>query len=97
MENRGENDDNYEDLLGLFMKEMIKRKNDNETHFFTEKQCYFLLADLFGAGAETTVNTLRWFLLYMATHKEIQVIKNKLYLIIMACKLIFINLILLNT
>ena len=30
------------------------------------------LADLFIAGAETTSTTVRWFMLYMITHPEIQ-------------------------
>lgn len=61
------------DLMAMFMKEMGKRNNEGDTHFFNEKQCCYLLSDLFGAGVETTVNTLRWFLLYMAIYKETQV------------------------
>lgn len=72
MEKRG-NIDECNDLMAMFMKEMIERKNHNGTHFFTEKQCFYLLSDLFGAGVETTANTLRWFLLYMAINKEVQV------------------------
>lgn len=73
MEKRVEEIDECNDLMAMFMKEIKKRKHHNDTHFFTEKQCYFLLSDLFGAGVETTVNTLRWFLLYIAMNKEIQV------------------------
>ncbi|VVC30307.1 Cytochrome P450,Cytochrome P450, E-class, group I [Cinara cedri] len=71
MENRGKEVDQCKDLMALFMKEMTKRKNDIG-HFFNEKQCCFLLSDIFGAGVETTVNTLRWFLLYMALNKDVQ-------------------------
>lgn len=73
MEKRGEEVDECNDLMAMFMKEIKKRKNDEDVHFFNEKQCCFLLADVFGAGVETTVNSLRWFLLFMATNKEIQV------------------------
>jgi len=73
MEKRGNEINESDDLMAMFMKEMIKRTNNKDSHFFTEKQCYFLLSDLFGAGVETSVNTLRWFLLYMALNKEIQV------------------------
>lgn len=73
MEKRGEKANECKDLMAMFIKEIKKRKNDKDAHFFSEKQCYFLLADLFGAGVETTVSTLRWFLLYMATNKAIQV------------------------
>lgn len=77
MEKRGNDVKEHEDLMAMFMKEMTKRKNDGDTHFFNEKQCCFLLSDLFGAGVETTVNALRWFLLYMAINKETQVKKHK--------------------
>lgn len=74
MKNRGEEVDRCDDLMAVFMKEMANRKYRNDAgHFFNEKQCCFLLSDLFGAGVETTVNTLRWFLLYMALNKDVQV------------------------
>lgn len=40
---------------------------------FTQQQYYHLLADLFGAGTDTTLTTFRWFLLFMATHPNEQV------------------------
>lgn len=80
MEKRGKEVNECDDLMAMFIKEITKRKNDNDTHFFTEKQCCYLLSDLFGAGVETTVNSLRWFLLYMAINKEIQVITHILIL-----------------
>lgn len=74
MENRGEEMDGCNDLMAVFVKEIAKKKNGGHTnHFFNEKQLCFLLADMFGAGVETTINSLRWFLLYMAINKDIQV------------------------
>jgi len=74
MDNRGKEIDECNDLMAMFVKEISKKKNCGYTnHFFNEKQLYFLLADMFGAGVETTINSLRWFLLYMAINKEIQV------------------------
>lgn len=73
MQKRGNEINEGDDLMAMFVKEIMKRKDQTNTHFFYEKQCYFLLSDLFGAGVETTVNTLRWFLLYIAIHKDIQV------------------------
>lgn len=76
MEARGKEMEQCEDLMAVFIKEITKRNNHNDVgHFFNEKQCCFLLSDIFGAGVETTVNTLRWFLLYMAIYKDMQVRK----------------------
>jgi len=83
MEKRGEGVNECEDLMAMFMKEIAKRQNDRDTdHFFTEKQCCFLLSDLFGAGVETSANTLRWFLLYMAINKGVQVKHKHVFIII---------------
>lgn len=51
----------------------VMRSNANNPGYFTQPQCYHLLADLFGAGTDTTFTTLRWFLLFMATHPVEQV------------------------
>jgi ecdysteroid 25-hydroxylase CYP306A1 len=80
MEKRSGKIDDCDDLMAMFMKEVTKRKNDKDPHYFTEKQCNYLLSDLFGAGVETSVNTLRWFLLYMALNKDIQVNKSNIKL-----------------
>lgn len=78
MEKRGKDADGCNDLMAMFMREMARRNDGggggDGGHYFNEKQLYFLLSDLFGAGVETSTNSLRWFLLYMAMHKEIQVI-----------------------
>lgn len=51
----------------------VMRTNVDNPGHFTQSQCYHLLADLFGAGTDTTLTTLRWFLLFMATHPDEQV------------------------
>ncbi|XP_053995479.1 cytochrome P450 306a1 [Hylaeus anthracinus] len=58
-------------FLAAFVEQM-KKENVFETRHFTEPQLYHLLADLFGAGTDTTLTTIRWFLLYMAAHPEEQ-------------------------
>lgn len=62
-----------ENFLKSFDDEVRKRTLMGDLGSFTEKQYHFLLADLFGAGVDTTFTTLRWFLLYMAVYPEEQV------------------------
>ena len=65
-----ENTGMVESFLAAFDEQMRK---ENMAGYFTEPQLYHLLADLFGAGTDTTLTTLRWFLLFMAAHPEEQV------------------------
>ena len=40
--------------------------------FFSDEQLHHLIADLFGAGLDTTLTTLKWALLYLATYQDTQ-------------------------
>jgi len=51
--------------------EAMNTNADNK--YFTEQQFYHLLADIHGAGTETTLTTFRWFLLFMAAYPDEQV------------------------
>ncbi|XP_061940168.1 cytochrome P450 306a1 isoform X2 [Apis cerana] len=62
-----ENGCKIDSFLAAF-DEQMRKKNSAELRYFTEPQLYHLLADLFGAGTDTTLTTLRWFLLFMAAH-----------------------------
>ena len=40
--------------------------------FCSDEQLYHLIADLFGAGLDTTLTTLKWALLYFASYPNLQ-------------------------
>ncbi|KAG1659596.1 Cytochrome P450 2D4 [Nymphon striatum] len=64
-----------EDLIDLFFMEMKKSLNDESQAYlstFTERQLKSLIVDLFVAGTETTSTTLRWAVVYILHHPEIQ-------------------------
>ncbi|GJQ71364.1 CYP306A1 [Trypoxylus dichotomus] len=69
-----ENDENYQpnNVLQAFLLEKEKRIGDVSEKFYSNAQFLHLLADLFGAGLDTTLTTLRWYLLYMANYPQIQ-------------------------
>lgn len=62
-------------ILDSFLIEQKRRFDSGEesSHYMTDKQMHYLLADMFGAGLDTTSLTLAWFLLYMALYPEEQV------------------------
>nr|AVL92881.1 CYP450 [Locusta migratoria] len=69
-----EHGDGQDDLLGAFLAEAERRRASGEPgqRFFCDEQRNYLLADMFGAGLDTTLTTLRWFLLMMAAHPHEQ-------------------------
>ncbi|XP_060528010.1 cytochrome P450 306a1 [Cylas formicarius] len=65
--------DTYTNLIQGFLIEREKRRDtDDFGRYYSDQQFYHLLADVFGAGLDTTLTTLRWFLLYMATRPDLQ-------------------------
>lgn len=58
-----------DNLLGAWLLESMRRP---DSPFYTDRQLHFLLADLFGAALDTTVTTLRWLMLFLATHPHVQ-------------------------
>lgn len=62
-------------ILDSFLTEQKKRfeSGDVNSCYVRDEQLLYLLADMFGAGLDTTSVTLAWFLLYMALYPEEQV------------------------
>ncbi|XP_016376462.1 cytochrome P450 2J2-like [Sinocyclocheilus rhinocerous] len=61
---------NPRDYIDCYLEEIEKCK-DSEAEF-TEDNLMYCVVDLFGAGTETTSNTLRWALLFMIKYPEVQ-------------------------
>lgn len=66
-------------ILRRFLLEKRDReiRNDELAKNCSRKQLNYLLADLFGASLDTTLSTLRWYLLLMAKNNDVQ---DKVYL-----------------
>ncbi|XP_066151874.1 cytochrome P450 306a1 isoform X2 [Euwallacea fornicatus] len=63
----------YTSLIQGFLIEKEKRKGtDDVDKYYNDKQFYHLLADVFGAGLDTTLTTFRWFILFMSLNEDIQ-------------------------
>lgn len=62
-----------DNFLAAFHTEMKKRIMTGEMGSFADPQICYLLADMYGAGVDTTLTTLRWFLLFMAVYPKEQV------------------------
>lgn len=66
-----------ESILKYFLNERALRQQTNHDlyKYCSDEQLRHLLADLFGAGVDTTLTTIRWFILFTARDQDIQ---NKL-------------------
>ncbi|KAL6030889.1 hypothetical protein STEG23_032334 [Scotinomys teguina] len=62
--------DEPRDFIDAFLKEMTKYPDKSTS--FNEENLICSTLDLFFAGTETTSTTLRWALLYMALHPDVQ-------------------------
>ncbi|XP_006823766.1 cytochrome P450 2U1-like [Saccoglossus kowalevskii] len=61
--------DNIGDFIDAYLAETMKQDGNED---FTDDQLKHTLVDLFSAGTETTATTLKWGLLFMVLHPEIQ-------------------------
>ena len=51
----------------------MKRRGEGHLDTFTESQLLHVLADLFGAGTDTSMTIIKWVLLYMILYPDLQV------------------------
>ena len=56
----------------IFLIKSVFFQRFNKSLIFSEEQLCHLVADLFGAGLDTTLTTLKWALLYLASYPETQ-------------------------
>ncbi|KAG7307186.1 hypothetical protein JYU34_007339 [Plutella xylostella] len=66
-------------ILDSYLHEQKRRFEDGDdlARFVSDEQMHYLLADMFGAGLDTTAVTLAWFLLYMALYPHEQELVRK--------------------
>lgn len=74
MDKRQETGDtgSFRSLLGTSFFNCLFENKLISFSFFSKLQLYGALADLWGAGMETTATTLEWALLYLAKNTEVQ-------------------------
>ncbi|CAG0908840.1 unnamed protein product, partial [Darwinula stevensoni] len=61
------------DYIDAYLTEMEQQKSRGEINpNFSEFQLRVNISDLFLAGSETTSNTIRWCVLFLLCHPEIQ-------------------------
>ncbi len=67
-----EQDSNPRDFTALYLKTTQDFRQDDDSAKISEDWCIQLVSDFFLAGAETTATTLKWAVMYMAIHQDIQ-------------------------
>ncbi|XP_078522819.1 cytochrome P450 2J2-like isoform X2 [Lissotriton helveticus] len=72
VKNHRENpEENPQDYIGFYLDQISKTRDDPGSTY-TEENMVQMVADLFLTGTETATTTLRWALLYMVAHPDIQ-------------------------
>ncbi|XP_064652507.1 cytochrome P450 2C15-like [Lineus longissimus] len=65
-------ENNVRDVIDAYLVEMTRQQEKDTDTTFTVPQMTRLVFDLFSAGSETTATTLRWALMMMILHPQIQ-------------------------
>ncbi|KAJ7327062.1 hypothetical protein JRQ81_016821 [Phrynocephalus forsythii] len=63
---------NPRDFIDMYLLHADEEKKTDSESSFNEEYLFFIIADLFIAGTDTTSNTLLWSLLYMSLHPHEQ-------------------------
>ena len=70
--------EDYTDVIEAYLLEMERRRSkEQEEGSFTVSQLYHVLADMFGAGTDTALTTIKWIVLYLILHPDVQVSTSK--------------------
>ncbi|CAM1154437.1 CYP2J2 (predicted) [Pycnogonum litorale] len=65
--------DDGNDVISLYLQEIKRKQSDPvQRKYFHERQLLEICFDLFAAGTETSSTTIRWALLYMSEHPDVQ-------------------------
>nr|CAH0109539.1 unnamed protein product [Daphnia galeata] len=73
--NNADNNQDYTSVVDAYLLEMKRRRQfngDDDVGTFTIIQLYHVLADLFGAGTDTALTTIKWIVLYMILYPDVQ-------------------------
>lgn len=68
-------DGRKDNVLGLYLQEKTKKSfqiSNSDEKTWSDEQLKHVLADLFGAGLDTTSSTIRWILLFVARNPGVQ-------------------------
>lgn len=76
---------NPQDFVDMYLLQADEEKRTNGENSFNEDYLYYIIADLFIAGTDTTTNTVLWCLLYLSLHPRVQgkwyLFKNHIYVL----------------
>lgn len=62
-------EDNPRDFIDSYLTEMAKESQEN---LYNKEDLVVCMMDFFGAGTETSSNTLKWIVLYLTLHQDVQ-------------------------
>ncbi|KAJ8029290.1 Cytochrome P450 2U1 [Holothuria leucospilota] len=64
---------NMRDIMDAYLLEIKKSNNNGRLEVFNEDNMFWVIADLFSAGTDTTTTTLLWAFLFLLNNPEVEV------------------------